>query len=158
MFNASTVDEAFWWNNIGTICSVFTAISLFHFSVTFCKLTHKIRPFLLSAIYGFGTLLIILEFTTTTLTKNMKPSFWGYGEIPGSFFYLLYLFIIGLVISSLILFLRRYQSSAKKKPKIRINIAPSIETRVSVICIVRIEENASVSSISTRSPQPTLDM
>ena len=117
LFNASSLIEANFWNNIGTTGAVFTAIFMFHFSLVFTKAKmSSLKWLILSFLYIISAGFTFLEFNTNLLTKNMTSTYWGYNETPGNLYILLSMYIIFLVTFSII-FCYRFLSKCTDKNK-----------------------------------------
>lgn len=118
MFNASSVSQALAWNNVATLGVVFTSIFLFHFSIIFAKMkmTKKMVLFIL-VFYATGLLLVFTEISTTLFTLDMHPSYWGFSETPGPYYFLLSLFIIIAVSLGILFCYLLYKKTSSKRVK-----------------------------------------
>lgn len=117
MFNSSTISDAFFWNNISTLGTVFTTIFLLHFSLYYCKKNIVKNKFFLISLYFIGFVFIFIEITTRLITDTMASDYWGYSESPGLIFPLLSLFVVTPAIISLLLYYQLLKNTSSDKIK-----------------------------------------
>ncbi len=117
MFTSSSISEAFFWNNISTTGTVFTAVFMLQFSVVYCKKDIIKSKLFLISLYFIGFVFIIIESTTNLITKSMRSIYWGYSENPGVLFPVLSLFIILSVLISFLLYYQLQKSALSDKIK-----------------------------------------
>ncbi len=117
MFNAASVSDAFFWNNISTLGTVLTAIFITHFSLSYCKKDIVKNKFFLILLYFVGLVFVLIESTTNLFTESMESGYWGYSENPGLLFPLLSSFVIIPVILSILLYYQRFKNTSSEKIK-----------------------------------------
>jgi len=109
VITAASEEIALFWKYILDVSAIFIPVLFFHFTLTFLKHSlEKKYKIQLRVVYFLATALALFSFTPL-FKVGVAPIFeFNFWIKPGSFYILLPLFFLGLVIYSLCLFLKRY--------------------------------------------------
>ncbi len=102
---ASDKNTALFWLRIGTLGACYSSTLLLHFFFHFTKITitGPKKYFLFSVIYSFPAIFEVLEHSTDLVTQSVELLHWGYKPVEGDLYYLHILYIVGCVVTALIL-------------------------------------------------------